>query len=490
MIIINRINIPLVIKAIGISILAIGSLMLLSIPFAIYYNENTIISILASSGITSIVGFFMLFFTRNVNINKTNVIDVFVIVTFTWILMGFFGGLPFYISGNMSSLTDSMFESVSGFTTTGASILTDIESIPKSILFWRSFTQWIGGLGILVLVIAILPFIGVSEAKLYVAEISGNQSNKLHPKLKSTAQRLWYIYLFLTALQTVLLYFGGQSFFEALCHSLTTLSTGGFSPNNTSIINDNSFNQIVISIFMLLGGINFTVHYFFLTGHFKDVLRNQELRFFLIFVSVISILIAINIYQNNIFPNWGDALIHSFFQVISIITTTGFVSTDYDLWPFFGIFLLFSMFFIGGMIGSTAGGVKFTRFVVLIKNIRMGIRRTMHPNAIFHIRLNKIPIPNDIIRNAFSVFIAYIFIFCLGSIGLSFFIDDVKEVFSVSIATLGAIGPALGDYGAIGNYSMLHPIGKWICIALMIIGRLEVISVLGVVYYLFAKKTR
>ena len=484
----HTLNKNIIAKASGLTTLATGFLMLLSLPVALYYGDKTIVSILISSLICIVFGSILLMLGRKQNFNKTSIIDVFAIVSLTWLFLGIFGSLPFLLSGSIQSFTDAVFESVSGFTTTGASILRDIESNPKSILFWRSLTQWIGGMGILVLVIAVLPFLGVGEVKLYVAEVSGSESNKLHPKIKSTARSLWIMYTFLTLLQTVLLVLAGQSFFEAICHSFTTLSTGGFSPNNSSIINYSPLIQIIIIVFMFIGGMNFSLHFALFRGNFKKIVRNEELISFFSLIFFISLAIALYNFYDKSFSTVSQSFLHAVFQVVSIITTTGFVSTNYDLWNIFPLLLLFSMFFIGGMIGSTAGGIKFTRFFILFKNLKVQLKGIIHSNAVFTLRTNGNPIPKHVVRNVFGVFIAYVFIFCIGSLALSFFISDIKEVLSVTMACLGAIGPALGDFGAVGNYADLHPIGKWICVVLMILGRLEVVSVLAIVYYLFFKR--
>ncbi len=483
------INSTIIFRAFGISILIIGIFMLTSLPFAIYYNEKKAFTAIIYSALASLIfGGFLTLITKKSKSEEIGEREAFIIVTLTWFMLGIFGSLPFMLSGSISNFTNAYFEAISGFTTTGASILTDIETLPKSILYWRAIIQWLGGMGILVLVIAILPNIGFGGVKLFVAEVPGPTSNKIHPKIRTTAIRLWEIYALLTAVLVVLLTLGGMSFFESISHAFTTLSTGGFSPKNTSIAGYSSYIQIIITIFMFFGGLNFALHYYLIRGKIKHVITNHELIAFFTIIVVVSFMVSFILLGNGNYNNFSIGLRHSFFQSVSIITTTGYVTADYMVWPESTWFLLLLFFFTGGMIGSTAGGIKFTRHFVLFKNIRSQIKRLIHPNAIVPIRFNKRIIPDEIIRNFFIVFIAYILFFCIGALSLSFFIDDFLEASSVSISCLGAIGPAFGDFGPIGNYAALHPVGKWIASFLMIIGRLEVLPVMMFLHYAFWRK--
>jgi len=478
----------IIFRSFGISMTIIGLFMLTAIPFALYFKENTIYAIAISSLISLGIGQILTIVNRKNKIEEIGQREAFIIVTLTWFMIGLFGSLPYLFSASIPNFTDAYFETISGFTTTGATILTDIEAIPKSILYWRALTQWLGGMGILVLVIAVLPTISFGGVKLFVAEAPGPSSNKIHPKIKQTALRLWEIYSLLTLLLIVLLTLGGMNFFESICHAFTTLSTGGFSPKNSSIANYSSYIQIVITVFMFLGGINFVIHYQLLNGKFRKVFTNEELKNFIFLICFISLVISIIIFTSGNYTNFGEALRQSFFQSVSIITTTGFATADYMLWTQTTWFLLLLLFFVGGMIGSTAGGIKFTRHLILIKNIRSEVKRFIHPKAVVPIRLNKIPISDDIVKNFFIVFVAYIVTFCLGALSLSFFLEDPKEAISVSISCLGAIGPAFGQFGPTGNYAALHDIGKWISSVLMIVGRLEIIPILMILHITFWKK--
>jgi trk system potassium uptake protein len=361
-----------------------------------------------------------LFLTRKSKNAEIGEREAFIIVTLTWFMLGIFGALPFIFSGEIPRFTDAYFETVSGFTTTGASVLSDIESLSKSILYWRALTQWLGGMGILVLVIAILPNMGFGGVKLFIAEVPGPSSNKIHPKIRSTAISLWEIYALLTAILVGLLMAGGMNFFESLSHAFTTLSTGGFSPRNNSIAGYSNYIQIVITVFMFFGGLNFALHYYLIRGRIKHIISNQELIAFVSIIIIVSLSVALILFENSNYSNFSTGLRHSFFQSVSIITTTGFVTADYMIWPETTWFLLLLFFFTGGMIGSTAGGIKFTRHFVLLKNLRAELKRFLHPKAIIPIRLNKKIIPDEIIRNFFIVFVAYIVFFCLGTLGLSF----------------------------------------------------------------------
>jgi trk system potassium uptake protein len=343
-------------------------------------------------------------------------------------------------------------------------------------------------MGILVLVIAIIPNMGFGGVKLFVAEVPGPTSNKIHPKIRNTAIRLWEVYSLLTVILVILLCIGGMNFFESVCHAFTTLSTGGFSPKNSSIAGYSTYIQIVITIFMFFGGLNFAIHYYLIRGRIKQVISNQELLAFIILIMSVSLLISFILYGNGHYHHFSTGLMHSFFQSVSIITTTGYVTADYMIWPETTWFLLLLFFFTGGMIGSTAGGIKFTRHFILLKNLRSEIKRMIHPKAIIPIRIHNRNVPDEIIRNFFIVFIAYILFFCVGTMALSFFIDSFLEASSVSISCLAAVGPAFGEFGPTGNYATLHNGGKWIASILMIVGRLEVLPVIMFLHYAFWRK--
>lgn len=482
----------IIFSSVGHSLQILAACMFLPAIVACFYEEwGCTLSFLVSAFITFGFGLISIivarFLSRRSISEEIGVRDAFLTVIILWILLGFIGGLPYLISSSISNPVDAYFETVSGFTTTGASILTDIEILPRSILFWRSMTQWLGGLGILVLIIALLPSVGYGSFKLFVAETPGPTATKVHPKIRATAIHLWVVYIIITAILVVLLMMLKVPFFEAITHAFSALSTGGFSPKNTSIAEYPSAVQYVITFFMFVGGINFVFIYLFLKGKWKQVFRSEELKAFTVFVIactlVVTFILFVSGYENSI----EEAFRIAIFQVISIVTTTGFVTDDYLQWPVAGIIIIFMLNFVGGMIGSTAGGIKFTRHYILLKNARAEVKHFLHPQAIISIRLDKQLLPDDVARNFFIVFISYLLFFIVGALALCFFVD-VMEAMSVSISCLSAVGPALGQFGPTGNYAVLHPVAKWICSLLMIIGRLEVVPFLMIFHHMFWRK--
>ncbi|NTW24929.1 MAG: TrkH family potassium uptake protein, partial [Lentimicrobium sp.] len=388
-----------------------------------------------------------------------------------------FGAIPFMLSGVTQSYTDAFFETMSGFTTTGASIFTDIESIPKGILFWRSLTHWIGGMGIIVLSLAVLPVLGIGGMQLFMAEVPGITPDKLHPRITQTAQRLWGIYVLLTFVLTLLLMLGGMNLFDALCHAFGTMATGGFGTKNDSVAGFSPYIQYVIIIFMFLAGVNFTLHYFALKGKFKKIITNEELRNYFYVVIIATAIIASALYIIQGQPaekSFRDSL----FQVVSIVTTTGFVSTDYLLWPFFAWFLIFLLMFTGGCAGSTGGGIKMVRILLLFKNSLLELKRLIHPLAIIPVRLNGKSVPQNIIFNVLAFFLIYIIIFAFGSLALTFLGLEFESAVGATAACLGNIGPGLGIVGPVLNFGLVPDAGKWLLSLLMLLGRLELFTVL------------
>ncbi|MBC8486899.1 MAG: TrkH family potassium uptake protein, partial [Bacteroidetes bacterium] len=380
------------------------------------------------------------------------------------------------------------FETISGFTTTGASILTDIESVPKGILFWRSMTQWIGGMGIIVLSVAILPLLGIGGMQLFVAEIPGIAPDKLHPRITQTAKRLWLIYVLLTFVETILLMLGGMDLFDSLCHSFATMATGGFSTQNASVANYSAHIQYVLIVFMFLAGTNFTLHYFALQGKFKNIWKNEEYRYYLLFILCFTVLITFIwiLYSNinNIEKTFRDSL----FQVVSIITTTGFVSSDYLNWPGFLWFFIFLLMFVGGSAGSTGGGIKIARHILLLKNSSAELKRSIHPQAIIPVKFNGKAVSQDIIFKVMAFFLIYLTIFFIGTFVMTLFGLDFKSAIGSTIATLGNIGPGIGKVGPAHNYAWIPDMGKWFLSLLMLLGRLELFTVLIIFTSSFWKK--
>ncbi|MEC7005024.1 MAG: TrkH family potassium uptake protein [Bacteroidota bacterium] len=403
--------------------------------------------------------------------------DGYLIVVSGWLCMTFFGTLPYLLTDSIPSFTDAFFETMSGFTTTGSTILDEIESLPKSILFWRSMTQWIGGMGIIVLTIAILPLLGIGGMELFVAEAPGPTKDKIHPRIKETAKRLWIIYFSLTALETVVLMFFGLSFFDSINHSLTTTSTGGFSTKQQSIAAfQNPFVEAVIVIFMFLAGTNFTMIYFGLKMKFRKIVNNDEFKWYLSAVFVLILLLSF--YRTH---TSSSDFIHAFreisFQVVSIITTTGYATADYTLWGSFLTFIFFLFLFSGASAGSTSGGIKIVRIILLIKNGLLEFKRRLHPKAVIPVMLNKQVISSTITYNLLAFIFLYLFVFTLGSIFLSFLGVDMLTSISAVASAVGNVGPGIADVGPSSSFSQLPTSAKWILSLLMLMGRLELFTV-------------
>lgn len=473
-----RFNVPVIVNILSILLIMNGILMLLCIPISIAYGEGDLLGIALSSGITLATGLLMWFFTRNLKSKELKKRDGYLIVTLGWFLMSAFGAIPYILSGAIPNYTDAFFETISGYSTTGASILTDIEVVHKGILFWRSLTQWIGGMGIIVLAVAILPILGIGGMQLFVAEAPGITPDKLQPRIKETAKRLWFIYIGLTLIEMVLLWLGGMTFYDAANHALTTMATGGFSTKNASIAYYTSpFIQYVIIVFMFLAGTNFTMTYFFFKGYFKKVFHNEEFKYYAMFCGFISLVVGVTIYfvtDTSVEKAFRDGL----FQVVSIVTTTGYVSADYTSWTPFLTVLFFVLMFFGASAGSTAGGVKIVRHVILVKNSILELKRQIHPSAVIPVRFNKKAISQDITFNILAFIMIYISIFGVGSVVIAATGVDFMTAIGSVATCLGNIGPGLGTVGPVNNFAHLPDLAKWILSFLMLVGRLELFTVL------------
>ncbi|MCP4461084.1 MAG: TrkH family potassium uptake protein [Cytophagales bacterium] len=465
-------------KIIGILLVINAVFMLTCIPFSFIENDGNIKDILLAAWITGASGAILLLNSRRGISNELNKRDGYLIVVLGWLSMSLFGTLPYLITGAIPNFTDAFFETLAGYSTTGASILTDIEAVDKSILFWRSLTQWIGGMGIIVLTVAVLPILGVGGMQLFVAEAPGISPDKLQPRIKETAKRLWYIYLGLTVTETLALWTSGMTFFDAINHGLTTMATGGFSTHNDSIAAFSSpLIQYIIIFFMFLAGTNFTMAYFGLHGQFLKVLKNEEFRFYLLFTLLVSLVVGFVIYglgNETMEKSFRDGA----FQVVSIITTTGYVSHDYTAWTPFVTVLFFILMFVGASAGSTAGGVKIVRHILLIRNSILELKRQVHPSAIIPVRFNGKTVSQEIIYNILAFIMIYILIFALGSIAMAMMgVDFMTAVGSVA-TSLGNIGPGIGSVGPVDNFAHLPDGGKWLLTFLMLLGRLELFTVL------------
>lgn len=461
----------------GLLLIINGIFMFLCLPFSIYYEEP--IYPLGLSGLIALLAGGTIWFINRKNENKElKKKDGYLVVIVGWLTMSLFGTFPYLLSGEISNFTDAFFETISGFTTTGASVLTDIESVSKGILFWRSLTQWIGGMGIIVLAVAILPILGIGGMQLFIAEAPGLSPDKMKPRIKEVAKRLWFIYIGLTLLEMVLLMFGGMSFYDAINHALTTMATGGFSTKNASIAHfDSAYIQYVITFFMFLAGTNFTITYYGLKGKFAKVWSNEEFRNYLILVILLSLCIAFFVFSAK-WEGFEKSFRDSIFQVVSIVTTTGFVSADYTAWAPFLTIIFFLLMFVGASAGSTAGGVKIIRHTLLFKNSFLEMKRQLHPSAVIPVRLNSQAVSRDITYNVLAFVMIYLLIYGVGVFLISFTGVDFDTALGAVATCLGNIGPGLGSVGPVNNFAHITPFGKWLLAALMLLGRLELFTVL------------
>ncbi|MDC9722833.1 MAG: potassium transporter TrkG [Urechidicola sp.] len=497
----KNLNYQIIISFLGLTSMLNGVFMLLAIPFSLYHKEDAVSGILTAGLVTIFIGFIMWFSNRDApkSLHKK---EGYIIVTFGWLILSLTGTLPYLFTGAIPNFTDAIFETMSGYTTTGASILNDIEALPKGVLFWRSATHWIGGMGIIVLTIAILPMLGIGGMQLFMAEAPGPSADKMHPRITETAKRLWLIYFTLTMTEFLLLKIAGMTWFDAINHAMATLSTGGFSTKNASVAYWNGIPlvQYIITLFMFIAGTNFILTYFAFKGRFKKILQNEEYKWY--FLGTLAVVITITLLIVNFQdPNlqtsvnhpmpWGateSAFRHASFQVIAIITTTGFVSADFTMWNSFATMIIFALFFIGGSAGSTSGGVKVVRHIVMIKSSILELKKLLHPSAIIPVRYGGKAVHQSIVFNILSFFVLYMLIFILSSIILTFLGLDFMSALGAAASSLGNIGPAIGSLSPVDNYADLSGSAKWFCSFLMLIGRLELFTVLILLTPYFWKK--
>lgn len=402
------------------------------------------------------------------------------IVTLGWIILSLVGSLPLYLSGGVPTFIDAFFETVSGFTTTGATVIGDVEALPQGILFWRSFTHWIGGMGILVFTIALLPALGIGGFQIFKAESPGPVAGKIAPRIKDTAKILYIIYGGLTIVQVVLLLIGGMNFFDSLVYTFGTVGTGGLATKNNSIaFYDSTYLQLVIGVFMVISGINFSLYYLIYQGKWKEAVKDEELRLYLIIITIATIGITINLLANS-YNSISLALKDSFFQVGSIITTTGYSTTDFNLWPDFSKAILLFLMMTGGSAGSTAGGTKIIRWVVLLKVIKREILKTFHPRAVKPIKVNGEVVGEETINGITAYMAFYVIIFLISTIIITLEVDLVTSFSSVA-ATLGNIGPGLNLAGPASNFGFYSPLAKLFFSFLMLLGRLELFTMIALI---------
>ena len=453
--------------------------MLIPSLCSLIYKENDVYSFLISGIITFVVGFTAERLTKSDSmIEEFNRKDGFFIASFCWISAVLFGALPYLIYGVFNNPIDAFFESTAGFTTTGASTINNIEILPHGILFWRSFTQWLGGMGILILAIAILPKLSVGGMQLMNLEIPGPSAEKLTPRIAETAKRLWAIYLLLSLILLILLKLLGLPFFDSIINVFSTVSIGGFSNKNLSIGAYNSVAvEFTIMSFMFISGINYALLFWLTRGNFRKLFSNPEFKFYVLILSASVILVTINLFTYMI-PSLFEAFRYSAFNVISILTTTGFTSTDYDKWPVFSKWLLIILMFVGGCAGSTAGSIKVMRILILISHAFRGIKKNIYPNAVLPIRFGKNVLEDNIVSSIVNFFLIYIFLFILSTIILTFDNVPIITAFTACAATIGNVGPGMELVGPSKNYADLSNLSKIVLSFLMIVGRLELFAIL------------
>ncbi|HYX05790.1 MAG TPA: TrkH family potassium uptake protein [Bacteroidales bacterium] len=482
------INFRVILQITGILLIIEAIAIVLSVPVALYYHESSYFYLLISAIITGLTGLILRYTNQKQKHSTVTKREGYIIVSISWIIFSLFGALPFFLSGEIPHFTDAFFETISGFTTTGATILQDIEAMSKGMLFWRSMTQWLGGMGIIVLSLAVLPILGIGGMQLFFAEVPGPTPDKLHPRIKETAKRLWAIYLILTLAQIVLLIAGGLNVFDAVCHAFTTMATGGYSTKQASIAYyDSPFVQYVFIVFMFLAGTNFTLSYFAMHLRFDKILKNEEFRFYTLLILGFSLVIGLVLYFGGHLKG-EPAFRHALFQVVSIMTTTGYATMDYLLWPPLVVLLIFMLMFVGGSAGSTGGGIKVLRVMLLLKNSILEFKRLIHPNAIVQVRLSNNTVQPEVITNILAFVSIYLIITVTGMITVSAMGYDLATSAGAVAATLGNIGPGLGMVGPVAVYAHFPDFGKWFLSFLMLIGRLELFTVLILFSKSFWKK--
>lgn len=469
-------NIRFIINLFGLILVFESLFMLLCAGVAFYYGEPDVVAFLQSAAVTFLSGATSWSLTRKV---KQDMIkrEGYIVVTLVWVVISVFGGLPYLFSGAVTSFTDAFFETISGFTTTGASIFKDVEVLPHGILMWRSITHFLGGMGVVVLAVAILPYFGFGGMQLYSAEAAGVTHDKLHPRITQTAKSLWGIYMFLIGLEIFFLLIGGMPLFDSICHSFGTLASGGFSTKNASLAAYSPYLQYVVIVFMILAGTNFTLFYFIWKNQYQKVRNNGEFQVYLRIIGVATLIIGVSLYFIH-----GMGVEESFraalFQVTSIITSTGFATADYTIWHPALTFLIFLLMFSGACAGSTSGGIKIMRHHIMFRNSKLEFKRMIHPMAVIPLKIKGVVISKEIVYKVLAFVMMYMMIFSIGSILLTFFGMDIDSAMGASATTMGGIGPGLGTVGPISNYSEVHVAGKWVLSVLMLLGRLELFSVL------------
>jgi trk system potassium uptake protein TrkH len=484
-------NLKLTFHVVGTFLKFFGILLLVPAICSLIYRDGDLYIFVITACVTIVSGLILeLVCKESQEVKELNRKEAFFIALLCWIAASMFGAIPYFLMPIFSSPIDAIFESISGYTTTGATILTDIESLPHGILFYRSFTQWLGGMGIIVLGIAILPKLSVGGVQLMGTESPGPIMEKITPKIAETAKKLWFVYIALSLILIVLLFLSDMPIFDSITTTFSTLSTGGFSVKNSGIQGYNSsLIEAILTLFMFLGGMNFLLHYYIFTGRFSKIVKNSELKFYALLAALFILVVSVDLWHSH-YPDYFEALRHSSFQVVSILTTTGFNSVDFNIWNEFSIFLLFILMFIGACAGSTSGSVKVLRILILIKSIFVKeINHLIKPNAVLLVKVNNRTVPETVIANVTSFFLLYVLIFVI-SVLVILAVEDISIMGALSAcaATIGNVGPGFEEVGATHNYNFLTGFSKlWLCL-LMLLGRLEIFTVLVIFSPMFWRK--
>lgn len=472
-----NINFRPVIRVVGVLFVIVGAMIWTCLPFAFYYKDGDSTAIVLSGLIALVVGG-GLWFSQPKTGNKLGKKEGYLIVALGWLALSFISMLPYLVSGIIPNFSDAFFESVSGLTTTGATILTDIESVPKGILFWRSLTQWIGGMGIIVLTVAIFPLLGIGGIELFEAEAPGPTADKIHPRIQETAKRLWLIYVSLTALLCTILCFVGMNFYDAINHALTTMATGGFSTKNASMAHFSSpLIQYIIILFMFIAGTNYTITYFALTRRFKRVWQSEEFRYYSLIVLLLTVGLSTAVYfigDASLEKSFRDVL----FQVVSLITTTGYITADYTAWGSGVTAIFFVLLFLGASAGSTSGGIKIIRHLVFFKNSALEFKRILHPRAMIRLKINKSIVAPRILTHILVFLLIYLAVFVIGTIVVTTMGLDLLSAAGAVATSVGNVGPGIGSVGPIDNFAHLSAPIKLFLSFLMLLGRLELFTIL------------
>ena len=474
-------NTRMVFRTMGALLLLEAIFMAIAMGVSLWYKEADTGIFLISTIITLLAGVIGLCIGRRAE-SRMGEREGYVIVAMVWVVFSAFGLLPYYLSGQVPSFTDAWFESMSGFTTTGATIIPNLDVITHGLLFWRSLTQWIGGMGIIVLSIAILPIFGLNGMQLYAAEVSGLTYEKLSPRIADTAKMMWTTYVLLTAAEVLALWLCGMDVFDAVCHSFSTIATGGFSTHNNSLeFYDSAAIHYIVTFFMFISGINFVLLIYLLRGKARNFFRDEELRWYTVAVISFTLMLTIGLYIAR--PGWTALHMErsfrdSLFTVISSMTSTGYTISDYMYWPVVAWVVIFFLMLTGACAGSTAGGIKWVRLSIILKNGVAEFQRRIHPNAIVPVKLNEKTIPQQTINNIMAFLIFYIFIIVITVVIFCASGVNFDESIGAAVSAIGNVGISIGQFGPAGTYATFPTVAKWVMSFVMLIGRLEIFTVL------------